>query len=508
MVPFGANNANKMRMFSIQWLLKDELDAWPDIVGHDGEPDALSDARCSAYWERRKIFRGSTPLEAHRSKIAQAFKRGDQRYYYVRCLSCGFPQVMRWNGINKRTGHTYGITWEMEGDQLILDSVRWVCAECGHAHHEHDKTLLFSEANGAEWRPTAIPRLKDIRSYHLSALYSPDGFQPWYKCVSSYLEGWDVEKKILKNSGKFQEFYNNVLGETYTVLGDRLTFSTVSALRRPAYVLGEIPNEHAIEFAGGKIEMVILTVDMQKSFLAVGTFGFTPKKCCYLLDYWRFSGDTLNSQNPDTWGEVRKLIENKVYVDHAGREYPIALSLIDSSYSTGIVNEFCSGYINRSVYPVMGREEPPKRAANREFWAFETNAGTTGYGIIVDIYKDTLSMALRRYWDGVETQPHGYFNAPVNTPDNVIRELTAESRREKKDPLTLKVVGAEWYRPSGRDNELWDLLVYARCGLDMCAADIWHSDAHLGADKKFPTDWKMVWEYVIENGVYYNLPGK
>jgi phage terminase large subunit GpA-like protein len=322
------------------------------------------------------------------------------------------------------------------------------------------------------------------------------------------LEGWDVEKKILKNSGKFQEFYNNVLGETYTVLGDRLTFSTVSALRRPAYVLGEIPNEHAIEFAGGKIEMVILTVDMQKSFLAVGTFGFTPKKCCYLLDYWRFSGDTLNSQNPDTWGEVRKLIENKVYVDHAGREYPIALSLIDSSYSTGIVNEFCSGYINRSVYPVMGREEPPKRAANREFWAFETNAGTTGYGIIVDIYKDTLSMALRRYWDGVETQPHGYFNAPVNTPDNVIRELTAESRREKKDPLTLKVVGAEWYRPSGRDNELWDLLVYARCGLDMCAADIWHSDAHLGADKKFPTDWKMVWEYVIENGVYYNLPGK
>ena len=58
LVPFGAKNADKMRSYSIAVMLKDEIDAWPDIVGKDGDPDALSDDRCSGYWERRKIFRG------------------------------------------------------------------------------------------------------------------------------------------------------------------------------------------------------------------------------------------------------------------------------------------------------------------------------------------------------------------------------------------------------------------------------------------------------------------
>jgi phage terminase large subunit GpA-like protein len=116
-------------------------------------------------------------------------------------------------------------------------------------------------------------------------------------------------------------------------------------------------------------------------------------------------------------------------------------------------------------------------------------------------------MGLRRFWDGKEQQPSGYFNAPVDTPDNVIRELSAESRREKIDPLTNKVVGGEWHRPSGRDNELWDLLVYARCGLDMCAHDIWCSEYHLGVDKKIPVDWKQVIDYMESNHVYF-IPAK
>ena len=41
LVPFGAINANKMRSFSIAVMLKDEIDAWPDRVGKDGDPDKL-----------------------------------------------------------------------------------------------------------------------------------------------------------------------------------------------------------------------------------------------------------------------------------------------------------------------------------------------------------------------------------------------------------------------------------------------------------------------------------
>ena len=126
MYPFGANNADKMRMFSIWFLLKDELDAWADVVGKDGEPDQLSDDRCSAYWEKRKIFRGSTPLEMP-SKIHAAYSRGDQRKYMILCRSCGFPQSLRWSGTNKDTGHEFGMYWETDDGILLPESVQYIC---------------------------------------------------------------------------------------------------------------------------------------------------------------------------------------------------------------------------------------------------------------------------------------------------------------------------------------------------------------------------------------------
>ena len=105
LVPFGAKNADKMRSYSIAVLLKDEIDAWPETVGKDGDPDALSDDRCSGYWERRKIFRGSTPLIKATSKIEKAYRRGDQRKYMVLCKKCNAPQYLKWSHGDGATGY-------------------------------------------------------------------------------------------------------------------------------------------------------------------------------------------------------------------------------------------------------------------------------------------------------------------------------------------------------------------------------------------------------------------
>ena len=95
LVPFGARNADKMRSWSICVLLKDEIDAWPDTVGKDGDPDMLSDHRCKAYWERRKIFRGSTPSILGLSKIQATYLRGNERKFNVLCRECSFAQELR-----------------------------------------------------------------------------------------------------------------------------------------------------------------------------------------------------------------------------------------------------------------------------------------------------------------------------------------------------------------------------------------------------------------------------
>lgn len=489
MVPFGANNANKMRMFSILALLKDEIDAWPDVVGKDGDPDKISDDRCAAYWERRKIFRGSTPVIRHSSKILRNYERGDQRKYYVNCRSCGFPQYLRWEGTNKQTGFVYGFHWEFENGLLIPDSVCYLCANCGHKHYEYDKTKLFAAAEGARWVPTASPVEPGVRSYHLPAFYSPVGMQPWSKNVVSWLDSWDTVRKSPKDNALLQIFYNNVLAQPYEINGDKLNFTTVSSLRRTEYRMGEVPNHHAERYAGSPIHILTCAVDVHDDNLAVAVFGWTVGRRAYLIDYWRFYGNCKDVDDAATWGELRKLIEGKEYSTREGDKYSISLTLIDAGYIPETVLSFCGHYLS-GVYPIMGRQIPPKNARLNEFWQFSGSSGTIVWGVAVDLYKDRWAAGLRRYWDGASLQPEGHFNAPVDATDKQIKELTRETRREVKDKLTHKVIGAEWHRPSGADNELWDLLNYNSAALDMIAWDVCRNQLELEY-----VDWGLFWSH-------------
>ncbi len=497
MVPFGANNAAKMRMFSIMVLLKDELDGWPDYVGKDGEPDNLSDDRCSAYYERRKIFRGSTPLIRHSSKILKAYEKGDQRKYNVLCRHCNFPQHLRWTGTNKETGLVYGFHWEFAGGVLVPESVCYVCQNCGHKHHEYDKTKLFSEKEGAHWVPTATPVAKDLRSYQLPSFYSPVGMQPWYKVVLEWTDAWDIERKSPKDSAKLQKFYNNVLAEPYEINGDKLTFSTVSAHRRTSYVMGTVPNDFAIEYAESPIQMLVCTVDVHEKNLAVSVWGWAKGRRVFLIDYWRFEGNTEDQETPETWGRLRDVIDNSEYTATDGRRYRLALTLVDAGFRYDTVNQFCAAY-QAGVYPIVGRDSAPKAATIKEFWPFTGPLGNQVYGVTVNIYKDRWSVALRRFWDGLGIQPPGHFNAPMDTTDRQIRELTKETRREVINKITNKVEKVEWHRPKGADNEMWDLLVYASVALEMIAWDICMNQFELDH-----LEWDDFWQYCEEQQRYF-----
>lgn len=481
MFPFGANNADKMRMFSIWFLLKDELDAWPDKVGKDGEPDQLSDDRCAAYWERRKIFRGSTPLEAP-SKIHYQYMRGDQRKYMVNCRECGFSQSLRWDGTNKETGHKYGMSWETESGILIPDSVAYLCQNCAHPHVEHDKPKLFATEEGAHWEPTAKPAAPGLRSYHLPALYSPAGMQPWTKCVDAYLRGFDTERKKIRDFEKYRIFYNNILGEPFTKKPGGVSFEIASTHRRGDYAFGEVCNVLAEEVTGSKISFLTLTVDVHKDNLAVAVMGWTRGFRCFVVDYWRFESTpkadadpedvlTEDLQDPETWGRLRTLITEGKYEADDGRIYSIPMTFIDAGYIETTVADFC-GEFESSVFPTLGRTEPSKKQKFDEFGEFTTKTGVRGFRLMVNGYKDKMSGSLRSVWDGDVMQPERHFNLPVNVSNAQIKELTAEYRREVKDKDTGRSLGFEWYRKSGADNELFDLWGMALAMVDIIAWDI------------------------------------
>lgn len=502
MVPFGAKTADKMRSFSIMVMLKDEIDAWLDTVGKDGDPDALSDDRCSGYWERRKIFRGSTPLIKSSSKIQAAYLRGDQREYNVLCKACGFPQSLRWSTTDKNTGVVGGFVWEMEGGVLNLESVRYCCQNCGEPHYEHDKELLFSPDGGAEWVPTAKPIEPNIRSYHLPAMYSPIGMQPWYKCVSAYLKGFDPISKKVRDIGKYQVFYNNVLAEPFEILGSKVNFTQVSVHRRAVYRLGQIPNEYAAKHSGSIILFLTCQVDVHKHNLAVIVMGWTRDMRCYVIDYWRFEvkndEDDCSEITSPVWGRLRKLIEETEYVSDDGKKYRIILTLIDAGYANDTTTTFCSAY-SSGVYAILGRDRPSKNQTIKEFAEFTTQAGSVGYKIVVDHYKDRLQPVLRREWvEEAGEQPTYHFNAPVDISDKQLKELTVESRREKKDSTT-GVITYFWYRPGNARNELWDLLGYGHAGVEILAYQVCIQHFKLKT-----VDWPKFWDYLESEALYYS----
>jgi phage terminase large subunit GpA-like protein len=495
LLPLGALNAAKFRSASIQILLRDEIDAWPDTVGKDGDPLRLTADRTTGYEPTRKIVDISTPLIKGQSKIAARFERGDQRRYFVCCLRCGHAQVLRWRRTNTETGEVTGIVWEMERGRLIQDSVRYLCEKCSHPHINDDKTRLLAPENGAQWRPTAEPFSPDHRSYHINALYSPVGMQTWASCVQQYLEAWDVENDRPRDLSKLQVFRNNVEGEPFELRGEQLRFESVSAHRRHSYSFGEIPNQWAVEACGSAVQLLTCAVDVHKDNLAVAVMGWCRGRRALLLDYFRFEGDTEQLDDPGSWGQLRELIDHE-YVADDGKRYRLQLTLIDSGFRAERVYEFASEW-GVGVNPVKGRDTPPKNALVKEFSEFTTPMGTLAFTITVDLYKDRWSAALRRAWDGEDQQPQGTFNAPLNITDKQLRELTVEVKREKIERATGKRVGFEWFRPSGSNNELWDLLIYNNAALDLIAWNLCRQQ--LGMDA---VSWQAFFDHVEENQLF------
>ena len=493
LVPFGAINANKMRSFSIAVMLKDEIDAWPDKVGKDGDPDKLSDDRCSAYWERRKIFRGSTPLIKGTSKIEKAYQRGDQRKYHVLCKKCGFPQFLRWS----TEDNVGGFKWDLDdGGTLILESVRYCCQNCGEAHFEHDKERLFSEKYGAHWKPTAKPAEPGIRSYHLPALYSPYGMQPWYKCVLAYLDAFDPIERKVKDIHAFQVFYNNVLAEPFEIMGAKIRFQSVSLHRRAVYRLGQIPNKYAQEYAGSPILFLTCQVDVHKSFLAVTVMGWCRDAKNFVIEYKRIEGDDFSDLGCTGWGDLRKIIEETAWTADDGKAYKVVLTFIDSGYANDTVVNFCADYTT-GVYPILGRDRPSKNQTIKEFAQFETQSGTTGYRVVVDHYKDRMAPVLRREWvEDMGIQNSYHFNAPVDLSDAQLKELTVETRREQTDSHGNTVY--VWHRPGNARNELWDLLCYGHALVEVFAWNVCIKQFELDT-----IDWSMFWDWVEKEQKFY-----
>jgi phage terminase large subunit GpA-like protein len=500
MIPKGGQKAHQMRETPALFLLLDEVDAYPD--NPDGDPIGLFIDRTTAFDEIRKVFIGCTPTIKGASRIEKRYLRGDQRKYMVHCLKCGGEQELRFSGTNKETGKTYGLKWDTNNGQLDIDSVRYHCKFCDNPHTEHDKVRLITKDN-CEWKPTVIPVEPGIRSYHITGLMSRRS--RWSKGVSMWLAAYDTKKGRTKSLKAMKQFYNNFLAKTFEEDGEKLQFRAVSSHRRSFYIKGQIPNLKIEEYSITGVLFLTMTVDVHKHHLNVSIwgwtagdgFGFNP----WLVDYYQITDDSdigFASLDAPGWEQLADVIDNGVWKSDDGREYRTIVHLIDSGWAESVVLDFCRQWsAERCVWPIKGDKNDISDKGITNFKESKAKTGDLLYVIKVNHYKDRIAPILGRPWRTEKGIQRPYtFNAPADTTDDEIKELTKEWKREKK-LANGRIAGYEWHRPHGADNELWDLLVYGHASVEILAWLICVKNY-----KMETVDWPQFWEY-CKTGVFW-----
>jgi len=366
----SVTNHNLLRQHDVMIMVVDDYDAAATSSKHAGATRELVQKRTSAYAHKKKIYWVSSPQLKGSSNIEDCFLLGDQRYFFVPCPCCGDHIRLIWSVEQKNSKEMAGITWALdEKDNLIVDSVGYICQSCGGFFDSSNKYEMNMKG---KWIPTVEePLEKNHYSYQISSLYAPPGMDDWAYYVQQYINANPKERK--KDEKKMQTFTNVVLGETYQLKG-----STIKATRIQkniqSYQVNTIPERLSIEQGNGTIVMLTCGIDLngkeedarldweivawaenESSYsISHGSIGtFIPREGKKKKDrkHWSYNHHVDNS----VWTELDKII-GAAYETDTGRKMKVMLSGIDCGYQTLLAYQYLSTS-NCSVTGLKGKDE-------------------------------------------------------------------------------------------------------------------------------------------------------
>lgn len=463
----GPAVGSKLRGNGFSRLMLDEIDAWKNEVGTPGgktksEGSTLSNIlrRSDEYEETRKILYGGTPLLRSSSIIEPLYQSGDQRRFFVPCKHCGAMQFLKWEGIKYSTDET---------GRLIEESVHYECESCGGHWKNEDKVNFMRtvrQGGKAEWRPTAEPRRRGLRSYHLPSFYSPVGFRSWASIVQEWLDvGDDITKR--------QTLVNTVFGETWYEVGRAVEYERIM-IRREG--MGEF---NPTEWPAGAL-CTTIGADVQKDRIEAEVVAWGEGLESWSLGYHVFRGDTEDPTST-AWTGLRDLI----YSEPAGRQ--VFAVLIDSSYLPDIVYGFCEGLLGDGIIlPCAGEE---MQSAQRRLYALRN---MTGWAVQrADIQTNQLKGQFYRMLSKPRAEngliPTGYCHFPEEYGEAYFKMLTAEEEVSKQmaNGRTRRV----WQKIKGRGrNEALDCRVYAMAALNVLKGKCLNEEDE-------PVSWNVFWSW-------------
>lgn len=488
----GTVTHNKLKSTAAKWGLFDEVDAMKQNIKGQGDPLDLLRSRLRGFSDTRKMLIGSTPTEVQTSRIVVQYERGDQRKYFVPCPYCGEYQVLRFSGKNKENDREYGLKYEYDEKGVPnLETVRYVCMHCGKGIKSHQKKDMLAKG---QWKPTAKAIRNNIRSYHVSALYAPNGFYSWEDMVSDFTESFDVINKNVRNINKFKNFYNDSLGDAFENRSSKIRFKALHEHKRP-YNSNQIPNIYAEQFSHSGILFLLATIDVQQWGLSAALWGVCDKGILYLIDrvefYYNKKIENAKGVTLDAWGQLHEWLKGK-WVSDNGVTYKIKGALMDSRHFPEKVFPFVNRCRNSkiNIYPCQGVDT----RANIKNYRIVELPSVSVVSINVHYYKDLYAEVLRRQWHQITPQTDNHFNCPSDISDNVLKELSAEHRVMYEKGGKNGETDYIWEKTSpGVANELWDQLVYCGCLIDVIVSTVCKNRFDL--DKANP---ELFWKHEVK----------
>lgn len=456
----GANSPSAFRSFTYRVAIGDEVDAWPSSVGDEGDGTLLMERGAKTYHDR-KFFLLSTPLIEGTSIIHREYLRGDQRQFLVPCPHCGGFQKLYWRNREGRRG----IVWPEGRPELA----HYVCEHCDQAIFEaKHKTAMLEQGR---WEPSAEAEDPQIRSYHLSSLYSPVGMYSWGDIASKFL-------RAKKQVHTLQVFVNHELAEPWRARGEVPDWELLYR-RRESYAQGTVP-------AGG----LILTagVDIQGDRIEYLVRAWGRRLESWIVDYGVLLGDT-SSDAP--WQQLEEVL-HRVYPHQNGHSLQIRAMAVDTRYRAQKTYRWCRD--KDRVYAVMGDSTgklqsivvPPKFVEIRRNGK-RANKGVRVWRVGGDVAKQELYGWLRQRppIEQDAEHPHGFVHFCQELDDEFFRQLCAETLTQVKDKKGF--VKYEWVKTRPR-NEVLDMAVYSRAAafilqLDRYTDRNWDALEHAAIDQ-------------------------
>jgi phage terminase large subunit GpA-like protein len=442
-----ASSAAKLRSTPAENLLLDEVDGFEGDVKGEGDP-VTSLKRRFTNFPRGKMFMCSTPTLKSDSRIDREFQLGDQRYFFVRCPSCGWYQLISFDRLR------------CENDDP--ESVRMECVECGDRVPERFKTqmlaggLFVATAGYDELRTRGFGKLEDVRavmqemeeaeevSLHLSALYSPLGWYSW----RTLMKQWFAANHPVKNLTVLKVLVNTIFGEVWSDPCDAINWELVRG-RREEYRLGVAPMGVLFLTAG---------IDVQRDRIEIAIWGWGRGGQSWLVDYQIVDG---SPELDLTWNAVDQVLAYQ-YPHESGAR--MSLSRIGIDTGDGRTIEFVYQWVKRQarsrVYAIKGEDHGPVISVpthtevtprgKRRKW------GIRIWHINVSHCKGTLYsyLQLPMPTEGEAFHP-GHVHYPHMT-DGWYKQLVAEEWKPGK-----KNRAGSWQLPPGARNEALDTWNYA-----------------------------------------------